>query len=43
MQKLLEEFKDIIKGSTIEKYDVSGDNIKLRMKLTLTDESQLFI
>jgi hypothetical protein len=43
MQELLEEFNDIIKASNIEKYDVSGDNIKLRMNLILIDESQLFI
>lgn len=43
MQKLLEEFKDIIKEITIEKYEVSGSNIKLRMKLSLIDGSDLFI
>ena len=43
MQELLEQFSDIIKATNIEKYDVSGDNIKLRMKLILKDESQLFI
>jgi hypothetical protein len=41
MQQLLEKFKDIIKESNIEKYEVSGNNIKLRMKLLLVDDSQL--
>lgn len=40
---MLKEFSDIIKASNIEKYDVSGDNIKLRMNLILINESQLFI
>jgi hypothetical protein len=43
MQTLLEEFKDIIKETKIEKYEVSGSNIKLRMKLSLIDGSDLFI
>jgi hypothetical protein len=43
MLELLDEFRDIIKSTSIEKYDVSGGNIKLRMKLILMDGSQLFI
>ena len=43
MQQLLEEFQDIIKQATIERYEVSGDNIKLRMKILLMNDSQLFI
>lgn len=43
MQQWLEEFKDIIKETHIEKYEVSGNNIKLRMKLILLNDSQLFI
>ena len=43
MQQLLEDFKDIIKSTTIDRYDVSGDNIKLRMRLLLIDDSQLSI
>jgi hypothetical protein len=43
MQKQLEKFKDIIKESNIEKYEVSGNNIKLRMKLLLVNDSQLSI
>lgn len=43
MLKLLEKYKDIIRNTTIEKYDVSGDNIKLRIKLLLVNDSWLFI
>jgi hypothetical protein len=43
MLQLLDEFKDIIKSVTIEKYDVSGDNIKLRIKLLLVTNSRLFV
>jgi hypothetical protein len=43
MLQLLDEFKDIIKSITIEKYDVSGDNIKLRIKLLLVTNSWLFV
>jgi hypothetical protein len=43
MQQLLEEFKDIITQAKIEKYEVSGDNIKLRMTLLLCNGSQLFV
>ncbi|MDQ1351285.1 MAG: hypothetical protein QG657_1587 [Acidobacteriota bacterium] len=42
MLQLLDEFKDIIKSVTIEKYDVSGDNIKLRIKLLLVTNSWLY-
>lgn len=43
MQQLLEKFKDIIKESNIEKYEVSGNNIKLRMKLLLVNDTQLSV
>jgi hypothetical protein len=43
MLQLLEDFKDIIKSITIEKYDASGDNIKLRIKLLLVNNSLLFV
>jgi hypothetical protein len=43
MLLLLEKFKDIIKNTSIERYEVSGDNIKLRMRLILIDDSRLFI
>ena len=43
MLQLLEDFKDIIKSINIEKYDVSNDNIKLRMALLLINNSWLFV
>lgn len=43
MWKLLDEFSTIIKNTTIHKYEVSGDNSKLRMKLSLIDNTDLFV
>ena len=43
MWTLLEEFKDIIKDRVIQKYEASGDNIKLRMQLFLKDGSVLCV
>ncbi len=43
MWKLLDEFSTIIKDTTIHRYEVSAENTKLRMKLSLTDGTDLFV
>lgn len=43
MQQLLEKYKDIIRSDSIQKYEISGTNIKLRMTIVFVDDSCLFI
>ena len=43
MLKLFEVYKDIIRSYSIEKYEVFGDNLRLRMHIMFIDNTTLYV
>lgn len=43
MHKLLQEYKEIIADYEIETYEIEGNNIRLKLRVTFIDQSSLFM